>query len=111
MQWKIGVNMPGLSMYGELISRLVHVPVTKMEQAPSRQHRGTPSIRNISCLPGNFVWHRRPFAYKRGVSDVTPVSSSGFIRVNYSVAHSGTTKQWYCAHACSTLFYFALVYS
>ena len=39
---KIGVNMPGLSMDGELISH--PVPATKVGQAPSRQHRATPSI-------------------------------------------------------------------
>ena len=42
MLWKIGVNMPGLSMYGELI--LHPVPATKTGQAPSRQHRATPSL-------------------------------------------------------------------
>ena len=42
MLWKIGVNMPGLSMYGELISR--PVPATKTGQAPSRQYRAPPSI-------------------------------------------------------------------
>ena len=42
MLWKIGVNMPGLSMYGELISH--PVPATKTGQAPSRQYRAPPSI-------------------------------------------------------------------
>ena len=39
---KIGVNIPGLSMYGELISR--PVPATRTGQAPSRQYRATPRI-------------------------------------------------------------------
>ena len=42
---KIGVNMPGLSMDGELISR--PVPATKTGQAPNTQHRAAPSIGNI----------------------------------------------------------------
>ena len=42
---KNGVNMPGLSMDGELILR--PVPATKTRQAPSTQHRATPSIGNI----------------------------------------------------------------
>ena len=39
---KVGVNIQGLSMYGEMI--LCPVPATKRGQAPSRQHRATPSI-------------------------------------------------------------------
>ena len=49
MLWKISFNMPGLSMYEELILR--PLLVTKTGQAPSRQRRATPSIRNIlKCL-------------------------------------------------------------
>ena len=45
---KIGVNMPGLSMYKKLISHLV--PATKTGQAPSRQYRATPTIWNILAV-------------------------------------------------------------
>ena len=34
----------------------------------------TKRIKHSSRLPGIFVWRRRPFAYKRGVGDVTTVS-------------------------------------
>jgi len=79
MLQKIGVNTPGLSMNGELISRPVLVPATNKGQAPSKQRRATPSIRSIrnilavylETLPGVA-------AYKRGVGDVTLVSSAGF---------------------------------
>ena len=45
---KIGVNMPGLSMYGELISR--PVPAMKTGQAPSRQYRATLRTWNILAV-------------------------------------------------------------
>ena len=32
------------------------------------------AYKHSSRLPGIFVWRRRPFAYKRGVGDVTTVS-------------------------------------
>ena len=49
MLWKISFNMPGLSIYEELILR--PLLVTKTGQAPSGQLRATPSMRNIlKCL-------------------------------------------------------------
>jgi len=42
------LNMPGLSMYEELISR--PVSATKTGQAPSRQYRGTLRIWNILAV-------------------------------------------------------------
>ena len=81
MLQKIGVNMPGLSLDGELISRpvpqiiyrlyilgILSMPVlaTKTGQAPNTQHRAAPSIgNNFSRLTGIFVWRRRPFAGRR----------------------------------------------
>ena len=56
-------------------------------------------MKHSSHLPGIFVWRRRPFACKRGISDVTPISSSGFSRGGVEltpVAHPGTARQRYC---------------
>ena len=72
--WKIGINV---SVHRELISH--PVPATKTGQAYSRQYRATPSVLNILAmhLPGIFVRRHRPFAYKRGIGDVTTVSGLG----------------------------------
>ena len=45
---KSGINMPGLTMYGEMTSR--PIPATKTGQAPRRQHRATPSVWNILAI-------------------------------------------------------------
>ena len=51
------INMPGSSIYGELISR--PVPATMTGQAPSRQLRGTQKhMKRSSHLSGIFVWRR-----------------------------------------------------
>ena len=70
---KIGVNMPGLSMDGELISR--PVPATKMGQAPDTQHRTIPSIGNILA---DYLESSSGVADLSRVDDVTLVSSAGF---------------------------------
>ena len=94
---KIGVNMPGLSMYGELISR--PVPATKTGQAPSRQYRATPSIWSILAVY---------LVSSSGVADPSLTSEGSVMSlpslaldsavgsgVNSSVAHPGTARQWY----------------
>ena len=74
MQRKIGVNMPGLSMDGELISR--PVPATKTGQAPNTQHRAAPSIGNNFSLTSWNLRLASPTFLR--VGDVTLVSSAGF---------------------------------
>ena len=75
MPRKIGVNMPGLSMDGELISRPLHA--TKTGQAPNTQHRAVPSIGNILA---DYLESSSSIADLSRVGDVTLVSSAGFSR-------------------------------
>ena len=98
MLWKIGVNMSGLSMYGELISH--PVPATKTGQAPSRQHRATPSIGNILAIYlESSSGMADPSLTSKGQAMPLPslaLDSAVGSRVNSSVAHPCTAKQCYC---------------
>ena len=95
MQWKIGVNMPGPSMYGELIS--CPVPATNKGQAPSRQLRATPSVWNILAI---YLESLSGMADPSLTSEGSAMSLSSFgsamgSRVSSSVSHPGTARQWY----------------
>ena len=66
-----------------LICQLINVKGTHFASCTSHEdgtstqqtvQSHTKRIKHSSCLPGIFVGRRRPFAYKRGVSDVTTVS-------------------------------------
>ena len=96
MLWKIGVNMPGLSMYGELISHLV--PATNMGQEPSRQLRATPSIWNNSFLPGISTGIADPLLTSEESAMSLPsraLDSAMGSRAISSVAYPGTARQWH----------------
>ena len=94
MLWKIGVNMPGLSIYGELIS-----PAMKTGQAPSRQYKATPSIWKILAI---YLESSSGVADPSHASEGSAMSlpslgldSAMGSRDNSSVAHPETARQWY----------------
>ena len=58
-------------MYGSG-SRVVYLP-RREDRHPADSIEAHQAYENSSRLPGNFVWRRRLYAYKRGVGDVTTV--------------------------------------
>ena len=77
MLWKVSVNMPGLSIYGELISH--NVPAMKSGQVPSRQHKATPSISNILAVYLESLY---------GVADHLPTSKGSAMSLSSLVLDS-----------------------
>ena len=54
-------------------------------------------MKHSSCLPGIFVWRRQPFTYKGSAVSLPSLALDSAVgsRVNSSVAHPETARQWY----------------